>query len=248
MFPDVRWLAAVLKPILHHNETEVCGEISLGKVCGKDIVLSTPEDQASWQRLKTEGILEPNLARVLWPDGLSEHVLPIIQNIDLAFPLAGGEEGNLAILLKLPKDSPTSAQEGLREFKGSRYPSMRLSWKMPVGVPPGAIENLMVRCCHLGTTSAFRRYGVLVEGDVHDDDPGGEFAMLLEYSLEAGELEVEIYGNVTSVGPWTALAHAMYSTLSVINNFPGLPWKASMLCPSHGAVCLQVSQKVGQTP
>lgn len=201
VFPDVNWLTSVLMPILQHKEMNAFGKISLGNIDGNEIVLSAPDEQASWKRLETEGILEPKLAQVLWPGDLSAHIMTILQDIDLAFPLPNSDGRNLVVILRLPEKCPASAQEKIQEFQRSRYSSISGYWKFPEGAPPGSIEKMMARSCRLGTTRVFWRYGVLIEGDVDENNRGGSFAFHVEYSVEDGELRFEVFGSVASVGP-----------------------------------------------
>lgn len=223
----------MLKPILQRKEMDAFGKISLGNIDGSEIVLSAPEEQASRTRLETEGILEPRLAQALWPGGLWEHIMSIIQTIDLAFPLPNSKKRNLVVILRLPENCPTSVQEEIQEFRSRRYSSMSGSWELPVGAPPGSIERMMVRSCRLGTAHVFWRYGVLIEGDVDKNSRGGAFAFNLEYSVEDGELRFDVFGSVASVGPKAALSHVIYTMLSVIGEFLGLRWKGLLVCLSH---------------
>ncbi|CAM9861472.1 unnamed protein product [Ectocarpus sp. 4 AP-2014] len=80
VFLDVTWLAQILKPLLNHRDDEdpLRGDVSLGDT---GITLEDDKHIASWNRLKGHGVLEPELARVLWPDGLSDYVLPTLDSL-----------------------------------------------------------------------------------------------------------------------------------------------------------------------
>ncbi|CAN0376536.1 unnamed protein product, partial [Ectocarpus sp. 4 AP-2014] len=67
---DVVWLSRILKPLLNHKDTETFeGFVKLGDNGDSCITLRDQVDIASWRRLKSEGILEPRLAHVIWPAG-----------------------------------------------------------------------------------------------------------------------------------------------------------------------------------
>ncbi|CAN0431743.1 unnamed protein product, partial [Laminaria digitata] len=78
VFLDVVWLTRILKPLLNHKETNRSdGKISLGDTGDTPIILEENRHIVSWNRLRKDGILEPELARVMWPD-LCEYVLPTL--------------------------------------------------------------------------------------------------------------------------------------------------------------------------
>ncbi|CAN0597356.1 unnamed protein product, partial [Laminaria digitata] len=68
VFLDVVWLTRILKPLLNHKDSERRdGRVFLGNTGDTSIFLTEERDIDSWKRLKDEGILEPALARVMWP-------------------------------------------------------------------------------------------------------------------------------------------------------------------------------------
>lgn len=262
VFLDVVWLAVILKPILIHNDKTLHdGSISLQVDDNQSTVLSEQAHKESWENLKTQGILEIELAHVLWPDGLWNYVLGTLESIDLAFPLPRGRKklarGNeklarnhgklardyedLVVMLRLPVERPQSVAEDLKDFRNGSYKAIGGTWKMFLGAPPGAIEKVLVRCCRLGATQIFWRFGVLIKGSF-GGVVGGRFALLLEYV--DNQLLIEIHGNLRSVGPWMALSYAMSAMLSMVQNSPGLPWEASIGCPEHKKMLLKISEKV----
>lgn len=242
VFLDVTWLAAILKPVLNHKEKQLRdGTISLDIAQGRSILLSTREHKRLWRRLESEGILHPELARLLWPHDLSEYVLPTLRSIGLAFSLSDDEHDELVVMLRLPEERPSTIEEDLQNFRDGNYPAIRCLWKVFMGAPPGAIERVLTRCCSLGATKTFWRYGVLVKGDF-GGKIGGRFALLMEYVDE--ELHMEVHGNLASIGPWVALSYAMSAMLSITWEFPGLGWEASVKCPTHSTGELEVSREV----
>ncbi|CAM9881019.1 unnamed protein product [Ectocarpus sp. 12 AP-2014] len=101
-FLDVVWLARILKPLLNHKDQRTFdGRVNLGDTGDARVSLDDSSDIASWDRLKNEGVLEPRLAYAMWPDGLSEYVLPTLASLGLTFPLAGDPDDGLVVLLRL---------------------------------------------------------------------------------------------------------------------------------------------------
>lgn len=69
VFLDVIWLTRILKPLLNHKDTELFdGKVFLGDTGDTGIILDDEGHIEAWNRLKQEGVLEPDLARVMWPD------------------------------------------------------------------------------------------------------------------------------------------------------------------------------------
>ena len=90
----------------------------------------------------------------------------------------------------------------------------------------------------------FCRFGVLVQGDGET----GKFALVLEYFPKSDEsnsepqdrnlgnnvLDIKVYGDITTTGPWTALAFAIFTVRNMVTAFPGLKSRAYLECPEHG--------------
>ncbi|CAM9520201.1 unnamed protein product [Ectocarpus sp. 12 AP-2014] len=239
VFLDVVWLARILKPMLNHKDEETFdGFVNLGDTGDTHITLEDPPDIASWWRLKNEGILEPRLADAMWPDGLSEYVLPTLASLGLTFPLANDPAGGLVVLLRLQPGRPERVGEVIDTFCSDHTPAFYASWKIFLGVPPGAIEKVLTRCCNLGGVQTFWRYGVLVYGGLTDQDEPRTFAVVFEYSLDDNKLVAQIYGDVSTPAPWVALSHVASAVRLMLLDFPGLRSRGSLKCPQHGNAML----------
>ncbi|CAM9168233.1 unnamed protein product [Hapterophycus canaliculatus] len=237
IFLDVVWLAKILKPLLNHKYMETFdGSIKLhvGDTSDTWITLEDAMDIASWQRLKSEGILEARLAHALWPTGLAEYVLPTLQLLDLAFPLAKDPAGSLVVLLRLNPERPVHVGKVIDKFCSENTPTFSTKWNIFLGVPAGVIEKVLTRCCSLGSVRTFWRSGVLVHGNLGDVDGSGLFAMVLEYSSSGNELAVQVYGDIGTPAPWAVLSYAISAVRSMLEEFPGLRSRGSLECPEHG--------------
>ncbi|CAN0148410.1 unnamed protein product [Ectocarpus sp. 6 AP-2014] len=235
VFLDVVWLSRILKPLLNHKDQRAFdGRVNLGDTGDTRITLHDQSDIASWSRLKNEGVLEPRLANAMWPDGLSKYVLPTLVSLGLTFPLEGDPDAGLVVLLRLEPDRPESVGEVIDTFCSGLTPAFSASWKIFLGVPPGAIEKVLTRCCGLGGVRTFWRYGVLVHGGVGDLDGRGIFAVVVEYSSNTNELTTQIFGDISTPAPWVALSYVISSVSLMLVDFPGLRWEGSLKCPQHG--------------
>ncbi|CBJ29670.1 LRR-GTPase of the ROCO family, putative pseudogene [Ectocarpus siliculosus] len=191
VFLDVTWLTQSLKPLLNHRDDEdpFCGDVSLGDT---GITLKEDKHIASWNRLKGNGVLEPSLARVLWPDGLSNYVLPALDSLGLTYPLDDDPAEGLVVLLRLHEKRPED----------------------------------------VGALRTFWCFGVLVQGSL-----GGvaakTFALLIEYSHETCEVDMKVYGSISTAAPWAALSFGTSVFQAMCSEFPGLRWRASLKCPQH---------------
>lgn len=235
VFLDVVWLARILKPLLNHKDEETFdGFVNLGDTGDTHITLEDPSDIASWERLKNEGVVEPILADAIWPDGLSEYILPTLASLGLTFPLANDPAGGLVVLLRLKPERPERVGKVIDTFCLDQTPTFKASWKVFLGVPPGAIEKVLTRCCSLGGVQVFWRNGVLVHGGLGDQDGHGIFAAVLEYSSANNELTAQIFGDISFSATWVALSYVMSAMSLVLLDFPGLRWRGSLQCPQHG--------------
>lgn len=231
----------ILKPLFNHKERRQWnGDILLEVDKSKPIILSTEAQREAWRRLTEHGLLDIELARTLWSGDLWKYVLPILQDIDLAFPHPT-YDSTFVVMLQLPRCRPPIVDETLVCFRKEHYPTLEGTWKMPMGAPPGMIEKVLTRCCGLGSTNIFWRFGVLVTGDF-GSAVRGRFALVLEYANE--EFKLEVHGNQESVGPWMALSYALSALLSKTVEYPGLKWEASLGCPTHRSGTLRVSDEV----
>ncbi|CAM9435787.1 unnamed protein product [Hapterophycus canaliculatus] len=232
VFLDVTWLAKILKPLLNHKDEEdpFRGSLSLGDT---GITLDNFELISSWKRFKESGILEPALAEVLWPDGLSGYVLPTLVSLGLAHLLDGGHTEGLVILLRLGKERPSGVGKEIDNFRREHADVLSVTWKIFLGTPPGAIEKALMRCCSMGILRTFWRFGVLVLGSLGAVSAGKTFALLIEYSQEKSEIDMKIYGDIGTAAPWTALSFGISAFRTMCSEFPGLRWRAFLRCPEH---------------
>ncbi|CAN0102649.1 unnamed protein product, partial [Scytosiphon promiscuus] len=234
IFLDVVWLARILKLLLNHKEEEEYGVVHLGDAGDTRVTLENRDDIASLGRLKSEGILEPRLARAMWPAGLSDYVVPTLRSLGLAFPLENDE--GLVVLLRLEEARPDSVGKVIDEFCSDQTPEFTASWKVFLGAPPGAIEKVLTRCCSLGGVRTFWRSGVLVHGGFGDRSE--IFAVVVEYSSSDNELTAQVYGDISTPAPWTALSYVISTVGYMLLEFPGLRSVGSLECPQHGAPML----------
>lgn len=232
VFLDVTWLAKILKPLLNHRDDEdpFSGRLSLGDT---GITLDGEKDIASWKRFRQTGVLEPALAGVLWPGGLCDYVLPTLDSLGLTHPLDGHFAEGLVVLLRLGEERPASVGKELDEFRRDHEAILSVTWKIFMGVPPGAVEKVLTRCCSIGGLRTFWRFGVLVQGSLGGVAAGKTFAMLVEYSHEKGEIDMEVYGNIATTAPWAALSLGISAVWVMCSDFPGLRWRASLKCAQH---------------
>ncbi|CAN0362368.1 unnamed protein product [Ectocarpus sp. 6 AP-2014] len=235
VFLDVVWLARIIKPLLNHKDQRTFdGRVNLGNTGDARITLDDPSDITSWDRLKKEGVLEPRLAYAMWPNGLSEYVLPALASLGLTFPLEGDPEDGLVVLLRLEPDRPASVGEVIDTFCSKHTPAFSASWEIFLGVPPGAIEKVLTRCCGLGDVQTFWRYGVLVHGGLGNLNGRGIFAVVMEYSSTNNKLTAQIFGDISTPAPWVALSYVTSAVSLMLVDFPGLRWKGCLKCPQHG--------------
>lgn len=241
VFLDVVWLAEVLKPLFCHKRRELNGKIFLD-IGNCPIVLSKRREKQAWKRLEKEGVLEHELSEVLWPEGLSRHVVRALESFGLAFSLPNDDTGSLVLLLRLKKEPPTSVAEDLKRFRSDHCSVLKSVWDMFQGIPPGAIEEVLTRCCSIGPALTFWRFGVLVKGA--SSEANDTFALLVEYSEDEQKLEMRVYGDLQTVIPWAAASYAMSVMRRMTSEFPGLPWEAFLSCPEHGEGELEVLEEV----
>ncbi|CAM9320287.1 unnamed protein product [Scytosiphon promiscuus] len=239
VFLDVVWLARILKPLLNHKDEETFdGLTKLGDTGDLRVTLEDPMDIASWGRLKSEGILEPRLAQAIWPAGLSEYVLPTLRFLSLTFPLENDPAGGLVVLLRLMPERPERVGKVIDAFCSENTPAFSASWKVFLGVPAGAIEKVLTRCCSLGSVRTFWRCGVLVHGNLGGRDGSGLFALAIEYASSDNELIAQVYGDRRHPAPWAALSYAVSAVRYMLLEYSGLRSKGSLMCPQHGDAML----------
>lgn len=235
IFLDVVWLARILKPLLNHKHKETLdGAVDLGDTGDVRITLEDLDDIVSWYRLKDESILEPRLAHAMWPAGLAEYVLPTLASLGLTFPLENDPAGGLVFLLGLKPGRPERVGKVVNRFCSKHSPALSAEWKIFLGVPPGAIEKLLTRCCNLGRVQTFWRSGVFVHGGLDDQDESGIFALVLQYTSSDNVLTAQIFGDISSPAPWVALSYVISAVTSMLLEFPGLRSRGHVDCPQHG--------------
>ncbi|CAN0303665.1 unnamed protein product [Ectocarpus sp. 6 AP-2014] len=171
----------------------------------------------------------------MWPAGLSEYVLPTLLSLGLAFSLGNDPAGGLVVLLRLKSGRPARVGRVMDTFRSKNAPVFTANWKFFLGVPPGAIEKVLTRCCSIGGVRAFWRFGVLVHGSFGDEGgSSGIFAVVLEYSPSGNELSAQIYGDTSNPAPWVALSYVISAVRFMLLEFTGLRSKGSLRCPQHG--------------
>ncbi|CAM9841435.1 unnamed protein product [Scytosiphon promiscuus] len=248
IFLDVLWLARVLKPLLNHKcKRRRNGSVFLGDAGDTSATAVNLVDEVhirAWERLDRMGVLEPKLAHAMWPAGLSNYVLPTLESLGLAFPLKKDVEEGLVVLLRLKGERPESVGKVIDTFCSEHIPLFCATWEVFLGVPPGAIEKMLTRCCGIGGVQTFWRSGVLVHGGLGDQDSSGVFAVLLEYSQSDNRLTGKVYGDINSPAPWTALSYVISAVKFMLLEFPGLHPKGSLECPQHGDAMLLANNAI----
>lgn len=230
IFVDVGWFAEVLDPLFSHkNDTN--GIIDLG---GKAVT-----NDESWKRLVTDHIFEPALAKDLWGAELAPHLLSALNSAGLTFPIPNDPCGGLVVVLRMDTKPPPDYRAKVEEAK--EYYDLRLivQCSFRLGLPPGFVERLLARCCHLGYPHPFWRYGALVVG------AGAEerlFSLTLEYSEEDKILNVQVNGRHSEVHAWATLSKVLSVTIKMLSEFPGLPCQLEFLCPRHEKKGMRVSK------
>ncbi|CAM9736506.1 unnamed protein product, partial [Hapterophycus canaliculatus] len=229
VFFAVHWLADVLKPLLSTRLVTSDGRTTLG---GKEMPASAIN--ASLARFERKGILEPALADELWGKETAPHVLKTLESAGLTFPRAGDECGGLVVLLRLPKERPEHVGIKIDDFRrekteGGRDGGIKAVCTFLRGVPPGFIERLLTKCCHLGACDPFWRFGVLIEA-------GDLFSAILEYRESdglVGKLTLEVSGDCTTAGPWGGMSACLSVVVQLLSGFPGMSAAAEMECQRH---------------
>ena len=226
VFFDVDWLAEVLKPLLAEKRVMLGTRTFLG---GKEVLSST-----SLRKFEDEGILEPDFAKELWGEETALHVLATLESAGLTFPLAGDARSGLVVLLRLPTDRPGPVGIKIKEFREKktteRDGEIKAVCTFYGGVPPGFIERLLTRCCHLGTCDPFWRFGVLIQSE-----PEELFSVNLHYdeTESVGKLVLEVFGDCATAEPWAAMSACVSVIVQMLSEFPGMNAEAEMECQHH---------------
>ncbi|CAM9593028.1 unnamed protein product [Ectocarpus sp. 13 AM-2016] len=92
---------------------------------------------------------------------------------------------------------------------------------------------MLTRCCRLGTLRTFWRFGVLVQGSLGGGTAAKTFALVVEYSHETCEIDMKVYGSISTAAPWAALSYGISVFQAMCSEFPGLRWRAALNCPQH---------------
>ena len=225
IFLDVQWFATVLDPLFSHKR-DVFGNLDLG---GRRVV-----NPGSLYRLENENVLDSQLAEELWGAELAPHLLLALKSAGLTFPLPQDPKGGLVILLRMKTEPPADYRTKLdRQFgqaNQARKHDLRLhvECSFSLGLPPGFVERLLARCCHLGLPYPFWRYGALIVGEGGEE---GLFSLSLEYSEKNNILTVEVYGGCEEVHAWVTLSKVLSVTIKMLAEFPGLPCEPTFFCP-----------------
>ncbi|CAM9992582.1 unnamed protein product [Scytosiphon promiscuus] len=232
IFLDVGWFADVLDPLFSHKR-DSNGIIDLG---GK-----TVKNVESLKRLDTDHIFEPALAEDLWGAELAPHLLSALDSAGLTFPIPNDPGEGLAVVLRMDTEPPPDHRVKVEEVQSREHFDLRLKVQCPfsLGLPPGFVERLLARCCHLGFPHPFWRYGALVVGDGAEER---SFSLTLEYSEEEKTLEVEVNGRCGEVHAWATLSKVLSVTMKMLSEFPGLPCQPEFFCPRHESKGMRISK------
>lgn len=140
----------------------------------------------------------------------------------------------LVVLLRLGEEHPNDVGKELDDFRRDHTAVLSVTWKVFMGVPPGAIEKVLTRCCSIGAPRTFWRFDVLVQCGFGAVGAGKTFALQVEYSHEKTEIDMKVYGNIGTAVPRAALSVGVSAVRTMCLEFPGLRWRASLRCPQHG--------------
>ena len=151
IFLDVQWFATVLDPLFSHKR-DLHGNIDLGGLRVTNV--------ASLRRLERQHVFERQLAEDLWGRELAPHLLMALRSAGLTIPYLDDEEEGVVILLRMDTEPPPAYYAKLEEAKQTRKHDLRLRVECSfcLGLPPGFVERLLARCCHLGFPYPFWRY------------------------------------------------------------------------------------------
>ncbi|CAM9312171.1 unnamed protein product [Ectocarpus fasciculatus] len=224
VFLDIEWFATVLDPLFSHKR-DSNGDIDLGGIRVSNV--------ASLRLLDEENIFEPRLAEELWGPELAPHLLLALNSAGLTFPLPQDPNGGLVILLRMGTKPPPEYRTKREEENQARKYDLRLTvaCSFSLGVPPGFVERLLARCCHLGFPYPFWRYGALIVGNGAED---GLFSLSLQYSEKDKILRVEVFGADGEVHAWAALSKVLSVMIKMLSaEFRGLPCEPIFFCPQH---------------
>ncbi|CAN0271655.1 unnamed protein product [Ectocarpus sp. 12 AP-2014] len=230
---DVEWFATVLDPLFCHKRDSY-GKIDLGGIRVTDV--------DSLDRLDEEHVFEPQLAEELWGPELAPHLLLALKSAGLTFRLPNDSNGGLVILLRMDTKPPPDYGIKLKEADQANKFDLRLSVEcsFSLGLPPGFVERLLARSCHLGVPYPFWRYGALIVGKGAEE---GLFSLSLEYSETREILAVEVFGGCTEVFAWAALSKVLSVTIKMLSEFPGLPCRTTFFCPLHKTNRMKIRTK-----
>eukprot|EP00752_Nemacystus_decipiens_P016125 g14419.t2 len=225
IFLDVQWFASVLDPLFSHKRDSL-GNIDLGG-------FAVTKNIRSLNRLDKKNILEPKLADELWGAELAPHLLLALESAGLTFPFPDDPNEGLVILLRMDSERPSSYDEDLEdEVKKNKYGlTLQVKCFFRLGLPPGIVERLLARCCHLGYPHPFWRYGALIVGPQRVGQ--GSFSLTLDYSEREKTLTVEVSGRCGEVDAWAALSKVLSLAIKMLWEFPGLPCEVTFFCPKH---------------
>ncbi|CAM9521530.1 unnamed protein product [Ectocarpus sp. 12 AP-2014] len=108
--------------------------------------------------------------------------------------------------------------------------TLNVACSFSLGLPPGFVERLLARCCHLGYPYPFWRYGAFIVGNRAEK---GSFSLSLDYSQHDNMLKVEVLGGRNEVHAWAALSKVLSVIIKMLSEFPGLPCEPLFFCPQH---------------
>ncbi|CAN0226439.1 unnamed protein product, partial [Ectocarpus fasciculatus] len=198
---------------------------------------------ASLRRLDEEHVFEPQLAEELWSPELAPNLLLALKSAGLTFPLPNDRNRGLVVLLRMDTTPPPEYSLKLEQVHKASEPDLKLTVKcsFSLGLPPGFVERLLARCCHLGYPYPFWRYGALIVGD--GVGKRRLFSLSLEYSEEDNVLTLEVFGGCEEVHAWAALSNVLSVMIKMLSEFPGLPCELLFFCPQHRAKGMPIRTK-----
>ncbi|CAN0003349.1 unnamed protein product, partial [Ectocarpus fasciculatus] len=69
--------------------------------------------------------------------------------------------------------------------------------------------------------------------------------VVLEYASTSNELTAQIFGDISTPAPWVALSYVTSAVSLMLNDFPGLRWRGSLVCPQHGDAMALANKATG---
>lgn len=126
---------------------------------------------------------------------------------------------------------------------------LTMTWKMSLGVPPGAVERVVSRCSYIGADIVFWRFGVSSPVEVAPESGNGGLErswFMLEYDSYGQELVIQVWGDLTQAAAWATLSYVSAVVRDMTLQYPGLLWDAYLGCPDHPSETMRISKVRGE--